>query len=132
LLTCDHQTEFLYKTKPKLPQQFKAAEATQTPFAVIVGDEEVEKGVVKIKELGLPDGHPQKDGELVQLTALVPEVQKRLARKRELDDIARGAEGLKVVGGLRGEDVKPEEASSAPAAPAETPAAEEPKPAESS
>ncbi|KAH6690440.1 histidyl-tRNA synthetase [Plectosphaerella plurivora] len=120
------KTEFLYKTKPKLPQQFKAADATQTPFAVIVGDEEVEKGVVKIKELGLPDGHPQKDGELVQLTALVPEVQKRLARKRELDDIARGAEGLKVVGGLRGEDVKPEE-TSAPAAPAE-----EPKPTESS
>lgn len=121
----DCQTEFLYKTKPKLPPQFKAAEATQTPFAVIVGDEEVANGVVKIKELGLPEGHPQKDGELVQLTALVPEVQKRLARKRELDEIARQAEGLKVVGGLRGEDVKPEEAGAAAAA-------EEPKPAESS
>ncbi|KAJ0291279.1 Cytoplasmic and mitochondrial histidine tRNA synthetase [Colletotrichum noveboracense] len=105
------KAEFLYKVKPKLPNQFKAAEANATPFAVILGDEEVQKGVVKIKELGLPEGHPQKDGELVDMAALVPEVQKRLQRKRELDNLARGAEGLRVVGGLKGEAVKSASAS---------------------
>lgn len=105
---------------------------------MILGDDEVQKGVVRIKELGLPEGHPQKDGELVDMASLVPEVQKRLSRKRELDDIARQAEGLRVVGGLRGEDIKPAAASEkvvetpAAAAATEAPAAaatEEEKPA---
>ncbi|KAF6841569.1 histidyl-tRNA synthetase [Colletotrichum musicola] len=129
------KAEFLYKVKPKLPPQFKAAESNATPFAIILGDDEVQKGVVRIKELGLPEGHPQKDGELVDMAALVPEVQKRLSRKRELDDIATRAEGLRVVGGLKGEDVKSasgSEVAAAPAAAAEAPAAaatEEAKPA---
>ncbi|WYZ34942.1 hypothetical protein EsH8_I_001218 [Colletotrichum jinshuiense] len=132
------KAELLYKVKPKLPPQFKAAESNATPFAVILGDDEVQKGVVRIKELGLPEGHPQKDGELVDMASLVPEVQKRLSRKRELDDIARQAEGLRVVGGLRGEDIKPAAASEkvvetpAAAAATEAPAAaatEEEKPA---
>lgn len=71
----------------------------------------MQKGVVRIKELGLPEGHPQKDGELVDMASLVPEVQKRLSRKRELDGLARQAEGLRVVGGMRGEDIKPASAS---------------------
>ncbi|KAK1968923.1 histidyl-tRNA synthetase [Colletotrichum sublineola] len=100
------KAEFLYKVKPKLPPQFKAAESNATPFAIILGDDEVQKGVVRIKELGLPEGHPQKDGELVDMASLVPEVQKRLSRKRELDGLARQAEGLRVVGGMRGEDIK--------------------------
>lgn len=124
----DWQAEFLYKVKPKLPPQFKAAESNATPFAIILGDDEVQKGVVRIKELGLPEGHPQKDGELVDMAALVPEVQKRLSRKRELDDIATRAEGLRVVGGLKGEDVKSASGSEVAAAPAAA-ATEEAKPA---
>ncbi|KXH26985.1 histidyl-tRNA synthetase [Colletotrichum salicis] len=100
------KAEFLYKVKPKLPPQFKAAESNATPFAIILGDDEVQKGVVRIKELGLPEGHPQKDGELVDMASLVPEVQKRLSRKRELDNLATRAEGLRVVGGMKGEDIK--------------------------
>lgn len=56
--------------------------------------------------MGLPEGHPQKDGELVDMASLVPEVQKRLSRKRELDNLATRAEGLRVVGGMKGEDIK--------------------------
>ncbi|GJC80177.1 histidine--tRNA ligase, mitochondrial [Colletotrichum liriopes] len=96
------KAEFLYKVKPKLPPQFKAAESNATPFAIILGDDEVQKGVVRIKELGLPEGHPQKDGELVDMASLVPEVQKRLSRKR------RGPEGR---GRHAGEDIKPASAS---------------------
>lgn len=36
---------------------------------------------MKIKELGLEEGHPEKEGVLVDLTSLIPEVKARLARK---------------------------------------------------
>jgi len=34
----DRKAEFLYKVKPKLPAQFKAAEQNGVPFALILGD----------------------------------------------------------------------------------------------
>ena len=37
-LTSLSQAEFLYKVKPKLPQQFKAAEQNGVPFALILGE----------------------------------------------------------------------------------------------
>ncbi|EME38290.1 hypothetical protein DOTSEDRAFT_29354 [Dothistroma septosporum NZE10] len=73
------KAEFSWKVKPKLPQQFKAAEANSVPFAVILGDDELAAGQVKIKEMGLPEGHAEKDGVLVQLDNLVQEVQTRIA-----------------------------------------------------
>ena len=89
--------------KPKLPNQFKAAEVNGVPFAVVLGEDEVAQGKVKIKEMGLRDGHPEKEGVLVNLTDLVAEVQHRIARKAELDAMTQQAEGLKVVGGVKGE-----------------------------
>ncbi|KAI4143314.1 MAG: hypothetical protein LQ340_007048 [Diploschistes diacapsis] len=77
------KAEFSYKLKPKLPAQFKLAEAGGVPFAVILGEEEQAQGKVKIKEMGLPDGHPEKDGVPVDLKDLVSEVRARLRRKAE-------------------------------------------------
>ena len=77
------KTEFAYKQKPKLPAQFKQAEQAGIPFAVILGEEEQAQGKVKIKEMGLPEGHPQKDGVLVALNSLVPELTSRLQTDRE-------------------------------------------------
>lgn len=51
------------------------------PFAVILGDEEQAQGKVKIKEMGLKDGHPEKGGVVVGLGELVGEVRARLGRK---------------------------------------------------
>ena len=90
------KAEFAYKQKPKLPAQFTAAEKTGIPFAVILGEDEQAQGKVKVKEMGLPDGHPEKDGALVDLTDLVQEVQKRLQKKAETDDMIVSANGLKV------------------------------------
>ena len=75
------KAEFLYKVKPKLPAQFKAADHNGVPFAVILGEEEQAMGKVKIKELGLQEGHPEKDGVLVDLSDLIPQVRRRLANK---------------------------------------------------
>ena len=35
------------------------AEKNGVPFAVIIGEDELAQGVVKIKEMGLPEGHPR-------------------------------------------------------------------------
>ncbi|KAH9994154.1 hypothetical protein F4779DRAFT_218767 [Xylariaceae sp. FL0662B] len=107
------KAEFNYKVKPRLPNQFKAAEVNGVPFAVVIGEDELAQGKVKIKELGLRDGHPEKEGVLVNLSDLVEEVNQRLLRKRELDDITQGAEGLKVVDGIRGNEIPPAETAAA-------------------
>ena len=77
------KAEFAYKLKPKLPAQFKAAEQSGIPFAVILGEDELAQSKVKIKEMGLLEGHPEKDGVMVDMKDLVREVRERLRRKKE-------------------------------------------------
>ncbi|TVY28051.1 Histidine--tRNA ligase, mitochondrial [Lachnellula hyalina] len=100
------KAEFLYKVKPKLPNQFNAAEKNGCPLCVVIGEEEMAAGKVKIKEMGLRDGHPEKEGVLVNLDDLVAEVRQRIKRKSTLDQLAQEASGLKVVGGIHGESTK--------------------------
>lgn len=80
------KAEYLWKTKPKLQNQFKAAENTKVPWAVILGEEELKAGKIKIKEMGLPEGHPEKDGVEVAKANLVEEIQSRLKGKVSLAD----------------------------------------------
>lgn len=68
--------------------------------------DELAQGKAKFKEMGLPEDHPLKEGELISLDNLIEEVQTRLARKEQLDRITEQAEGLKVVDGIKGEEVK--------------------------
>jgi histidyl-tRNA synthetase len=77
------KAEFSYKLKPKLPAQFKAAETGGVPLAVILGEDEQMRGMVKVKEMGLPEGHPEKDGTEVEIVKLTAEVKRRLALKAE-------------------------------------------------
>lgn len=76
------KAEFSYKEKPKLGAQFKKAEEGGVPFAVILGEEEVGRGEVRVKEMGLGEGHGEKDGVVVGMGELVGEVRGRLERKR--------------------------------------------------
>ena len=46
---------------------------------MILGEDEQAQGMVKIKEMGLPEGHPEKDGVLVKLDELIPRVREKLA-----------------------------------------------------
>ena len=116
------KAEFLYKVKPKLPNQFKAAEAGGVPFAVILGEDEWNNGKVKVKEMGLRDGHPEKEGVEVSLDNLVADVKAKLNRRAELEDMTRQAEGLKVVHGIKGDEIEVPAAT----APADTPVVETP------
>ncbi|EGS19154.1 histidyl-tRNA synthetase-like protein [Thermochaetoides thermophila DSM 1495] len=94
------KAEFLYKVKPKLQAQFKAAEDGGVPFALILGEDELAQGKVKIKEMGLPAGHPLKEGELISLDNLVEEVKLRITRKQQADQLAEQADQLKLVDGV--------------------------------
>ena len=76
------RAETAAKVKPKLPQQFKVAEAAGAPVAVILGDDELAAGKVKVKVLGLSNDDPEKDGVLVDKTALVDEVKQRLQLRK--------------------------------------------------
>ncbi|EGN93674.1 hypothetical protein SERLA73DRAFT_115689, partial [Serpula lacrymans var. lacrymans S7.3] len=44
------KTDFLAKKKPKLPTQFAAGEKDEVPFAIILGGEELQQGLVTVKE----------------------------------------------------------------------------------
>jgi histidyl-tRNA synthetase len=73
------KTEFSYKAKPKLPQQFKQAESAGVPLAIILGEDELKNGKVKIKIMGIKDeNNPEKDGVLVERASMVEEIRKRL------------------------------------------------------
>lgn len=73
------KAEYSPKVKPKLPQQFKAAEAAGVPLAVILGEDELAAGKVRVKTLGLPEDHPEKEGRLVNREDMVAEVRRLLA-----------------------------------------------------
>ncbi|CAP97576.1 Cytoplasmic and mitochondrial histidine tRNA synthetase [Penicillium rubens] len=92
------KAEFSYKLKPKLPQQFKAAEQGAIPFGIILGEEELAAGKCRIKEMGLPEGHPEKEGVEVEIASLVPELQTRLAKKQQgaISSLAQQLQGTSV------------------------------------
>ena len=82
LLDAGLKVEFSYKKRPKPQVQFKAAETAGAPLAVILGEDEQMKGEVRVKEMGLPDGHPEKDGVLVKIADLGTEVTRRVEMKK--------------------------------------------------
>lgn len=70
------KAEFSAKVKPRLPQQFKAAETEGVPLAVILGQDELNAGQVRLKRLG--SGDNDNKGELVSRDNLANEVKKLL------------------------------------------------------
>jgi len=77
------RAETFSKQKAKLQKQFQLADRAAAPVAVILGEDEQARGEVKVKEMGLPDGHPEKDGVLVKVEELVAKVQEVLSKLEE-------------------------------------------------
>lgn len=84
------KVEYSAKDRPKPQLQFKNSEKYGAKYAVILGEDEQARGEVRVKELGLPDGHPEKEGVLVKMEDLVSEVTTRI----------KGAEVIEQVKGL--------------------------------
>jgi len=82
--------EYTHKAKAKLPDQFKKAEQVGAPIGVILGQEEMKEGKVKIKVMGLTDDtDPSKEGILIDMADLVTEVKKTLTAIRGLPDVEK-------------------------------------------
>lgn len=94
LWDADIKAEFSWKVKPKLPQQFKAAETNGIPFAIILGDDELAAGKCKIKEMGLPEGHPEKEGVMIDMAELEQEMKQRILKKSTPTSLQSGLNGL--------------------------------------
>ncbi|CAL5874550.1 uncharacterized protein PFLUO_LOCUS8846 [Penicillium psychrofluorescens] len=94
------RAEFSYKLKPRPQQQFKTVEDGDIPFGIILGEDELAAGKIRIKEMGLPKGHPEKEGVEVPLGSLIPELQARLARKQSgsVSDLAQQLQDVQVDG----------------------------------
>lgn len=73
------KAEFMYKAKPKPRNQWDYSEKEKIPFAVIIGQSEVDQGVVRIKQLGLKDEEGSNQGDIVQRVEMITELRKRLA-----------------------------------------------------
>jgi histidyl-tRNA synthetase len=73
------ETEFVYKAKVKPLKQFEAAQKAGCPLAVILGQEEFGRGIVKVKELGLEAEADQ--GTDVPVNEMVEFVKKKLEEK---------------------------------------------------
>ncbi|KAL2132948.1 hypothetical protein VTI74DRAFT_3138 [Chaetomium olivicolor] len=80
------RAEFIAKVKPKLVQQFNASEGV--PVTVILGQEEVDSGQVRIKRLhvGAKDTEAKDKGQLVPKEKLVEEVRKLLVSAPPLEE----------------------------------------------
>jgi len=77
------RAEYSPKVKPKLPQQFKAAEDRDVPLGIILGQDELAAGQVRLKQLGQggqgeASGDEDNRGKLVSLDDLAEEVKKLL------------------------------------------------------
>jgi histidyl-tRNA synthetase len=94
-------TEYMLKEKVKLPQQFKEAERVGARIGVILGEDEMGRGECKVKEMGLPEEHPEKNGVDVKLGEVVVYIKGKLGMQSdpgmsELDVILKGTEKLTV------------------------------------
>lgn len=63
--------------------------------------------------MGLSDTHPEKEGVLVKIVDLPGEIRRRLDQMHRLEQLTQDASGLRVVDGMKGEDVKVGEAADA-------------------
>ncbi|PAV85776.1 hypothetical protein WR25_25084 [Diploscapter pachys] len=76
LWTADIKTEFPYKANPKLLDQLQYCETHQIPLALIIGDGELEKGVVKLRVVATRE---EKEVPLVNLVESVRDTLKQLS-----------------------------------------------------
>lgn len=67
------RAEHSYKLNPKLLVQLQHCEEYGIPYAVVFGDSELERGVVKLREVST------RNEEEIQLSGLAAEIKKRLS-----------------------------------------------------
>ncbi|ORY82402.1 histidyl-tRNA synthetase [Leucosporidium creatinivorum] len=75
------KSEFMYKNKPKLPQQFAFVDKERIPYAVTVSPDELASGQIRVKpQVGKEQGSG--NGVLLERKELVPWLLKELGRQQ--------------------------------------------------
>jgi histidyl-tRNA synthetase len=69
------KAEFSYKRNPRLVSQFEYCERNQIPLAVIIGEEELTQGTVKIKQIQDRDDK----GQTIDRSKLITEIYRFLS-----------------------------------------------------
>ncbi|KAF9992104.1 Cytoplasmic and mitochondrial histidine tRNA synthetase [Modicella reniformis] len=72
------KAEFAYKLNPRTQNQWAACDRDMIPLAVIVGGDEIERGVVKIKDMRTKD-ESQRGGLEYPRSEMVAQLERRLA-----------------------------------------------------
>ena len=75
----DIKTEHSYKKNPKMLNQLQYCEENGIPFAVVVGESELEKGVVKLRSIATREEEEVGRGELVAI------IRTKLSIRQQLD-----------------------------------------------
>ncbi|KAI8079835.1 histidyl-tRNA synthetase [Halteromyces radiatus] len=75
----DIKASFMFKTKPKLDKQFAVCEKDHIPLAVIIGTDELEKGLVRIKDMRSKD-ESQGGGISITRDEMVATLKSKLAQ----------------------------------------------------
>jgi histidyl-tRNA synthetase len=77
-------------------KQFKAADSAGAILSIILGEDEAAQGKLRLKRMGLEDGHPEKNGVLIDKTDVASEVKKMLERVRLEEATAGQVESLRL------------------------------------
>lgn len=80
LWDADVKASYMFKVKPKLQKQFELCDKDQIPLCVIIGEDELAKGEVKIKDMRSKDP-AQAGGATVKRTEMIQYIKEYLARQ---------------------------------------------------
>ncbi|KAL7753047.1 Cytoplasmic and mitochondrial histidine tRNA synthetase [Sorochytrium milnesiophthora] len=73
------KAEFMYKAKPRTQSQYDVCDRDLIPLAIIIGRDEIEQGMVKIKDMRSKMEGAEKGGVSIKRQDMVAELKKRLA-----------------------------------------------------
>ncbi|KAI8581388.1 hypothetical protein K450DRAFT_279165 [Umbelopsis ramanniana AG] len=80
LWDADVKASYMFKVKPKLLKQFEMCDKDQIPLCVIIGEDELAKGEVKIKDMRSKDPS-QSGGATVKRSEMIEYIKEYLARQ---------------------------------------------------
>lgn len=71
---------YMFKVKPKILKQFEMCDKEQIPLCIIIGEDELAKGELKVKDMKVKD-ESQGGGINIKRSEMVDYIKERLGRK---------------------------------------------------
>ncbi|CAM0140254.1 Cytoplasmic and mitochondrial histidine tRNA synthetase [Umbelopsis sp. WA50703] len=74
------KASYMFKVKPKIQKQFEMCDKDQIPLCVIIGEDELAKGELKVKDMKQKD-ESQGGGKTIKREEMIDYIKERLGRK---------------------------------------------------